>query len=83
MRKNYFEKLVKYMKKVYHIETGLKKLTDARINPTYNTAQVITPVLFGFILRIKSFNELGCMLKENEFNKLFTKGLRCQKVKLS
>jgi hypothetical protein len=48
----------------------LKKLRVARINPTYKTAQVITPVLFSFILSIKSFNELDCMLKENEFNKL-------------
>lgn len=66
MRNNYFEKLVNYMKKVYHIETGLNKLTDARINPTYNTAQVNTPVLFGFLLRIKSFNKLVvCLRKMN------------------
>ncbi len=74
------EKLVRYMKNVYHIEAGLNKLTDSRVNTTYNTAQVITPVLFGFLLRIKSFNELGCMLKENEFNKLFTRGTKLPKV---
>lgn len=33
MRKNYFAKIVKYIKKVYHIENGLKKITDARVNP--------------------------------------------------
>jgi hypothetical protein len=31
------------------------------------------PVLFGFLLRMKSLNELNCMLKENEFTKFFPK----------
>ncbi|MDR3585744.1 MAG: hypothetical protein P4L59_10545 [Desulfosporosinus sp.] len=35
MRKNYFAKLVRYMKNVYHIESGLNKLFDGRVNPTY------------------------------------------------
>jgi hypothetical protein len=64
------------MKNVYNIESGLNKLTDGRINPIYDTAQVVTLVLFGFILRIKSFNELNLMIKNNEFNKLFSSGTR-------
>ncbi len=48
MRKNYFVKLVKYMKNVYQIYHGLNKLSDGRVNPTYNTGQVILPVLLGF-----------------------------------
>jgi len=58
MRKNYFAKIVKYMKKVFEIENGLKKITDARMNPTYKTNQSLLPVLLGFIVRIRSFNEL-------------------------
>jgi len=50
MRKNYFAKLVKYMKDVYDIEYGLNKLSDGRINPTYSTGKVILPVI-GFLLR--------------------------------
>jgi len=34
MRKNYFVKLVRYMKNVYHLERGLNKLSDGRVNPT-------------------------------------------------
>ena len=64
------------MKNVYHIENGLNKLSDGRVNPTYNTAQVITLVLLGFLLRIKSFNELNLMIKNNEFSKLFPRGTR-------
>ena len=75
MRKNYFAKLVKYMKNVYHIERGLNKLSDGRVNPTYSTGKVILPVLFGFLLRIKSFNELSLMFKNHEFSQLFPRGI--------
>ena len=75
MRKNYFAKLVSYMKNVYHLERGLNKLSDGRVNPTYSTGQVILPVLFGFLLRIKSFNELNMVAaidgtKNSIFNNL-------------
>ena len=46
MRQNYFAKLVIYMKDVYHIDRGLSKLSDGRVNPTYSAGQVISPVLF-------------------------------------
>jgi len=61
------------MKNVYHIERGLNKLVDKRVNPKYKTEQVIMIVLLGFLLRIKSFNELNLMIKENEFRKLFSR----------
>jgi hypothetical protein len=76
LRKNYFARLVKYMKNIYHIENGLNKLSDGRANPKYKTAQVITLVLLGFLLRIKSFNELSLMIKNNEFRELFSRGTR-------
>ncbi|MDR3585792.1 MAG: hypothetical protein P4L59_10790 [Desulfosporosinus sp.] len=80
MRKNYFAKLVNYMKNVYHIQRGLNKLSDGRVNPTYSTGQVIMPVLLGFLLRIKSFNELNFMIKNNEFNKLVPRGTKLAQV---
>ena len=80
MRKNYFAKLIKYMKNVYHIEHGLNKLSDGRFNPTYSTGQVILPVFFVFLLRIKSFNELNLMIKNNEFIKLFSRGTKQPQV---
>lgn len=67
---------MKYMKNVYHIENGLNKLSDGRVNPKYSTAQVVTLVLVGFLLRIKSFNELNLMIKNNEFRKLFPRGTK-------
>jgi len=68
------------MKNVYHIEHGLNKLSDERINPTYSTGQVIMPVLFGFLLRIKSFNELSLMIKNHEFSQLFPRGTKLAQV---
>jgi len=80
MRKNYFAKLVKYMKNVYDIEYGLNKLSDGRINPTYSTGKVILPVIFGLLLRIKSFNELNLMIKNNEFNKILPTGIKLPQI---
>ena len=62
MRYNYFAKLVKYMKNVYNIERHINKLSDGRKNPKYKTAEIITPLLLGFMLRIKSMNELNYMI---------------------
>jgi len=80
MRKNHFAKLVTYMKNVYHLDRGLNKLSDGRVNPTYSTAQVILPVLLGFLLRIKSFNELNLMIKNNEFSKLVPRGTKLPQI---
>ena len=63
MKKNYLKKLLKYMKKVYHIAHAIKHLKDRRIKPKYSAAEDILPVLFGFLIRIQSFNELKFRLK--------------------
>lgn len=80
MRKNYFEKIVKYMKKVYNIENELKKIMDARVKPTYKTDQSLLPVLLGFVVRIRSFNELNQMLMNNEFDKVLKRGSNLPKI---
>ena len=80
MRKNYFFKLVNYMKNVYHIDQGINKLKDGRVNPKYKTRQVILPLLLGFLLRIESLNELKFMLQENEFVNVFARGTNLPKI---
>ena len=74
MRKNYFAKLVNYMKNVYHIDRLFNKLEDTRVNPKYKTGLALMPLLLGLLLRIKSMNELKFMIKENEFAKAFPRG---------
>lgn len=36
-RDNYFVKLIKYIKNVYHIDSQIEYVTDNRVNPTYKT----------------------------------------------
>jgi len=80
MRKNYFANLKKYMKNIYHIEYDSNKLFIGRFNSTYSTGQVILPVFFVFLLRIKSFNEVNPMIKNNQFIKLFSRGTKQPQV---
>ncbi len=61
------------MKQVYNIDQGLSWLKDKRLNPSCNTLHIILPVLFGFILRIQSFNQLNGMLKSKDFKNLVPK----------
>ena len=68
LRGNYFVKLIKYIKNVYHIERQIEDVKDDRVNPTYKTPLIISLVLTGFLLRIQSFNELNCMIKSGEFD---------------
>ena len=80
MRNNYFIKLLKYAKNVYHIEKQTEHITDKRINPTYKTSQIIELVLIGFLLRINSFNQLSSMIKVGEFKNIFTPGARVPRI---
>ena len=80
MTKNYLKKFIKYIKKVYRIEEGLKALTDRRKNPLYTTGEVILPVLFGFLLRIQSFNELKYKVKSNDFINIISRKMKLPQI---
>ena len=71
---------MKYMNNVYNIEQQTRKLTDGRVNPSYKTEQIIFPLLIGFLLSIKSLNELNYMLKDNEFECLFPRGEKLSSI---
>lgn len=79
MSKNYFGILIKYMKNIYNIDDELRSLTDGRINPTNQTGHLVSLSLFGFLLRIKSFNELNNLIKSNEFQKWYPRGIKFPK----
>jgi hypothetical protein len=59
LRKNYF---AKYIKSVYNIEKYLIKLKDGRVNQPKPSQDIII-----FLSRLKSRNEMNCMLKGNQF----------------
>ena len=64
-------KLIKYMKKVFHIEELLKQLKDDRKTPKYSTAEGILPVLLGLLIRIPSLNDLKYRMENKEFKKIY------------
>ena len=73
-------KMIKYMKIVYHIDRQIEQITDNRLNPTYKTSQIIYLVLVGFLLRIRSFNQLNFLIKAGEFNSIYAYEDRIPKV---
>ena len=80
LRDNYFLKLIKYIKNVYHIDKYVKHISDFRLNPTYKTLEIISLALMGFLLRVQSFNELNCMIKSGEFDNLTSSNDRIPKI---
>ncbi len=80
MKKNYFEKIVKYAKKVFNIERSLRQLSDGRKNPKHKTNEVVLIVLIGFLLRTRSFNNLNNMIKDDDFKNILPRGTKLPKV---
>lgn len=72
--------MLNYIKKVFHIEKGLSKLTDGRKNPRYTTAQAVMPVMMAFLLRVRSFNTLNNMIKCDEFRNTLQRGMKLPKI---
>ncbi len=68
------------MKNVFQVDKQLEYLTDERVNPKYNTKQVILITLLGFLLRLTSINELNRYIKACEFNNIFVPGAELPKV---
>jgi len=71
---------MKYIKTVYNIDKQVKKLGDNRLNPTYKTSQIISLVLTGFLLRIRSFHQLNFMIKAGEFNSIYIREDKLPKI---
>jgi len=80
LRENYFVKLMKYIKNVYHIDNQIEYITDNRLNPKYKASQIISLVLTGFLLRIQSFNQLNFMIKAGEFSNIYSHKDRIPKI---
>ena len=52
-RDNYFVKLIKYIKNVYHVYKQIEYVSDKRVNSTYNSTDCFT-----------SFEEISAKSKE-------------------
>ena len=80
MTRNYLKKFIRYAKKVYCIEEGLKTLRDGRTNPSYTTGEVILPVLLGFFMRIQSFNELKYKIRTGDFINIISRKMKLPQI---
>lgn len=55
-------------------------MSDGRKNPKFKTNQAVLPVFLRFLLRIRSFNELNHMIKDNEFSMVIPTGMKLPKI---
>ena len=84
MNKGYLKSLLNYLLNVYDIREKINRLKDKRANPKITTAAIAFSVLMGFMIKIRSFNQLDDYLEHGDFNKLApkrTKLLRIDTVK--
>jgi hypothetical protein len=80
MTKNYLQKLFHYIDSVYKMGEKIKSLKDERKNKRIKTSAVALVVLVGFMLKIRSFNQLDNWLENKDFNKLVPRKLRLPRI---
>ena len=72
--------LLHYLYSVYDLGTKIKKLKDKRSNPKIATAAIAFSVILGFMLKIRSFNQLDDYLEYNDFKGLVPKKMRLPRI---
>lgn len=67
------KKFLKYIKRVFDFYNIVKSQKDFRKRHALETGVIFTILFWGFILRVRSFNQLEQMLKYGCFNALFAR----------
>ena len=80
MSKGYLKSLLHYLYSVYDWGTKIKKLKDKRSNPKIATAAISFSVILGFMLKIRSFNQLDDYLEYDDFRGLVPKKIRLPRI---
>ena len=57
-----------------------KKLRDKRTNPKITTSSIAFTLLIGFMLKIRSFNQLDDWLEHNDFRRIVPKKMRLPRI---
>ena len=65
--------MLHYLYSVYDLGTKIKRLKDQRSNPKITTAAIAFSVILGFMLKIRSFNQLDDYLEYDDFRGLVPK----------
>lgn len=75
MSKSYLKQLLTYINKVYDIGEKINTLKNKRVKSPVKTSTITFVVLFGFMLQIRSFNQLNHWLKKDKFKKVISNAL--------
>jgi hypothetical protein len=80
MQIKYLKKFLGYINNVYNIGGKIKRLKDKRQNRRIPTANIALVVLLGFMLKIRSFNQLDDWLENGDFKNLVPKKTRLPRI---
>ncbi len=74
------KKFCKYIKQVFKFEEIIKAQRDSRKKRTHQTSVIFVILFWGFVFRIKSFNELEKKIKYGCFKPLFPKSTKMPSI---
>ena len=80
MSNGYLKILLHYLSSVYDLGAKIKKLRDNRSNPKITTSSIAFTLLIGFMLKIRSFNQLDDWLEHNDFRRIVPKKMRLPRI---
>ena len=72
--------MLHYLYSVYDLGTKIKRIKDQISNPKIATAAIAFSVILGFMLKIRSFNQLDDYLEYNDFRGLVPKKMRLPRI---
>ena len=80
MSKGFLRNLLQYLSSVYDLGGKIKKLRDNRANPKITTSTIAFTLLIGFMLKIRSFNQLDDWLEHNDFRRIVPRKMRLPRI---
>jgi len=80
LNNGYLRNLLHYLSSVYDIGGKIKKLRDNRSNPKITTSAIAFTLLIGFMLKIRSFNQLDDWLEHNDFRRIVPRKMRLPRI---
>lgn len=73
MNRQWARELVSYSSKIYQLKTMVKQAEDGRINPEIKPSTIFVVMLFFFLFRLRSMEELDRNVKKGRYRQLIPK----------
>jgi len=80
LNKGYLKNLLHYLSSVYDLGGKIKQLRDNRTNPKITTNSIAFILLIGFMLKIRSFNQLDDWLEHNDFKRIIPRKMSLPRI---